>query len=61
MNYSFQQHKTRKYLRMSRSTSEEEIVSVTNRNNLSVEKHLKMLNLNDTDYEYLECIGDINV
>lgn len=61
MNYSFQQPETRKYLWRNRSTSEEEIVSVTNRNNLSVEKHMKLLNLNDTDYEYLEYVGNVEV
>ena len=61
MDYSFQQHETRKYLRRNRITSEEEIVSVTNRNNLSVEKHMELLNMNDTDYEYLEYVGNVEV
>ena len=35
-------------------TGKSEIVTVTNRNNLSIEKHLELLNLNDLDYIYTE-------
>ena len=38
---------------MSRSTSEEEIVSVTNRNNLSVEKHMELFKKLDMIVSYL--------
>lgn len=54
MIYYFQQHETRKYLRRNRETLEEEIVTVSNRNNLSVEKHMELLNLNDDQYKYIE-------
>ena len=48
----------RKYLRENRMTGEREIVPVTNRNTLSVEHQMELLNLNDEEYIYLECIED---
>ena len=48
----------RKYLRVDRMTGESEIVPVTNRNALSVEHHMELLNLNDDEHIYLECIED---
>lgn len=48
----------RKYLRVDRMTGEREIVPVTNRNALSVERHMELLNLNDEEHIYLECIED---
>lgn len=48
----------RKYLRADRVTGEREIVPVTNRNALPVERHMELLNLNDEEYIYLECIED---
>lgn len=57
MNYYFKQHQTRKYLRRNRKTFKEEIVTVSNVNNLSVEKHMELLNLNDNEFEYLEYLG----
>lgn len=48
----------RKYLRADRMTGEREIVPVTNRNALSVERHMELLNLNDEEHIYLECIED---
>ena len=45
---------TRKYKRTNKITEKSEIVTVTNRNNLSIEKHLELLNLNDLDYIYTE-------
>lgn len=48
----------RKYLREDRMTGEKEIVPVTNRNALSVERHMELLNLNDEEHIYLECIED---
>ena len=44
----------RKYKRRNKITVKLEIVTVTNRNNLSIEKHLELLNLNDLDYIYTE-------
>lgn len=48
----------RKYLREDRMTREKEIVPVTNRNALSVERHMELLNLNDEEHICLECIED---
>ena len=48
----------RKYLREDRMTGEREIVPVTNRNALSVERHMELLNLNVEEHIYLECIED---
>mgnify|MGYP001047054556 FL=1 len=48
----------RKYLRINKATGKSEIVPVTNRNALSVEKHMELLNLNDEEHIYLECIED---
>ncbi len=48
----------RKYLREDRMTGEREIVPVTNRNDLSVKRHMELLNLNDDEHIYLECIED---
>ncbi|MCM1096884.1 MAG: hypothetical protein NC427_02340 [Ruminococcus flavefaciens] len=47
----------RKYIRIDRETGRSEIVSVSNRNRLSVERHLELLNLNDEDHCYLEYIS----
>lgn len=48
----------RKYLREDRETGKRAVVSVTNRNALSVEHHMELLNLNDEEHIYLECIED---
>lgn len=48
----------RKYLRVEKETGKSEVVSVTNRNALSVERHMELLNLNDEKYIYLECVED---
>lgn len=61
MNYSFTQHEVRRYLRRNLETLEEEIVSVSNVNKLSVEKHMELLNLNDDKYEYIKYLGDVDV
>lgn len=61
MIYGYKQHEVRKYLRQNRETQEEEIVSVSNRNNLSVESHMELLNLNDKKYEYIQYWGDVEV
>ncbi len=60
MMYYFKQHEVRKYLRRNRKTEEEEIVSVSNLNNLSVEKHMELLNLNDENYEYIAYLGIVD-
>lgn len=48
----------RKYLRVDKETRKSEIVSVSNRNALSVKRHMELLNLNDEGHIYLECIED---
>ena len=48
----------RKYLRVDKVTGESDIVPVTNRNALTVERHMELLNLNDEEHIYLECIED---
>lgn len=48
----------RKYLRINKDTGKSEIVPVTNRNALSVERHIELLNLNDEKHIYLECVAD---
>ncbi len=48
----------RKYLRINKDTGKSEIVPVTNRNALSVERHIELLNLNDEKHIYLECVED---
>lgn len=46
----------RKYLREDKETGERVVVPVTNRNALSVERHMELLNLNDEEHIYLECV-----
>ncbi len=48
----------RKYLRVDKVTGESDIVPVTSRNALTVERHMELLNLNDEEHIYLECIED---
>ena len=48
----------RKYLRVDKETGKSEVVSVTNRNALSAERHMELLNLNDERYTYLDCLED---
>ncbi len=59
MIYYFKQHEVRKYLRRDKSTKKEEVVSVSNVNDLSVEKHMELLNLNDENYEYIAYLGTV--
>lgn len=54
LNYIYIELPTRKYKRTNKITGKSEIVTVTNRNNLSIEKHLELLNQNDLDYIYTE-------
>ena len=54
LNYIYMELPTRKYKRTNKITGKSEIVTVTNRNNLSIEKHLELLNQNDLDYTYTE-------
>ena len=46
----------RQFKRRNSLTGIESIVSVSNRNNFSVEDHISILNLNDPDFEYLELV-----
>lgn len=54
LNYIYTELQTKKYKRTNKITGKSEIVTVTNRNNLSIEKHLELLNQNDLDYIYTE-------
>ena len=54
LNYIYMELPTRKYKRTNKITRKSEIVTVTNRNSLSIEKHLELLNQNDLDYIYIE-------
>lgn len=54
LNYTYTELPTRKYKRTNLITGETEIITVTNRNNLPVSKHLSLLNLNDSAYLYSE-------
>ena len=44
LNYIYTELPTRKYKRTNKITGKSEIVTVTNRNNLPIEKHLELLN-----------------
>jgi len=57
MIYQYKKCDIRKYLRRNRETLEETIVTVSNRNNFTVEKHMELLNLNDDKYEYIKYLG----
>lgn len=57
LNYIYIELPTRKYKRTNKITGKSEIVTVTNRNNLSIEKHLELLNLNDPYNLYSEKIN----
>ena len=48
----------RKYLRVDRETGKSEVVSVSNRNDLPVGRHIELLNLNDEGHIYLDCVED---
>lgn len=52
MEYTYRNVETRKLKRIDRITREESIVTVTNRNGLPHEEHLRLFNLNDENYEY---------
>ena len=52
MNYIYTEIPTRKYKRTNIITGKTEIVTVTNKNNLPIEKHLELLNLNDQNNIY---------
>ena len=54
LNYIYTELPTRKYKQTNKITGKSEIVTVTNRNNLPIEKHLELLNQNDLDYIYTE-------
>lgn len=59
MEYYYKQCEVRKYLRRNRETLEEDIVTVSNRNNLSVKKHMELLSLNDKEYIYILSILEL--
>ncbi len=56
MQYEYKEVEVRRFRRRNRLTGVESTVSVSNRNGFSVEEHLRLMNLNDPDYEYLEVV-----
>lgn len=54
LNYIYTELPTRKYKRTNLQTNKTEIVTVTNKNNLSIQQHLNLLNLNDSNNHYSE-------
>ncbi len=56
MQYDYKEVEVRQFRRRNRLTGIESTVSVSNRNDLSVEEHIRLLNLNDPDFEYMEVI-----
>ncbi len=60
MIYFYKQHEVRKYLIRNKQTMKNELVFVTNSNNLSIEKHMELLNLNDKNNEYIACLGVVD-
>ena len=56
MQYEYKEVEVRRFKRRNRLTGVESTVSVSNRNGFSVEEHLRLMNLNDPDYEYIEVV-----
>lgn len=54
INYIYTELLTHKYQRTNLTTDHTEIVTVTNKNNLPIQEHLRLLNLNDQNYTYKE-------
>jgi len=54
MEYTCTKVETKKLKRIERKTRIESIVTVSNRNELPQEEHLRLLNLNDENCEYIE-------
>ena len=59
MKIIYKETQMRIYLARNRKTGKTSQRRVSNRNNLSVEKHMELLNLNDSEYEYLEYLGEV--
>ncbi|MCR5107407.1 MAG: hypothetical protein K6B28_04515 [Lachnospiraceae bacterium] len=60
MNIIFNETEVRRYLVRDRKTGETSTVRVSNRNNIPVEEHMRILNLNDEEHEYLEFLGTVD-
>ena len=56
MQYEYKEVEVRRFKRRNRLIGVESTVSVSNRNGFSVEEHLRLMNLNDPDYEYIEVV-----
>ncbi|MCR5109104.1 MAG: hypothetical protein K6B28_13195 [Lachnospiraceae bacterium] len=59
MDINYKETEIRKYLVRDRKTGEESIVRVSNRNNLSAEDQMELLNANDEEKEYIFFIGTV--
>lgn len=53
-SYTFQTLQTRKFNQTNLSTDETKIITITNRNKLSIEKQLELLNRCDKEHIYTE-------
>ena len=53
-SYTFQTLQTRKFNQTNLSTDETKIITITNRNKLSIEKQLELLNRYDKEHIYTE-------
>ncbi len=56
MQYDFKEVEVRQFRRRNRLSGLESTVSVSNRNDLSVDEQIHLLNLNDPDFEYIGII-----
>jgi hypothetical protein len=54
LNYTFQTLQTRKFNQTNLITGNTKIITITNRNKLSIEKQLELLNRCDKEHTYTE-------
>ena len=59
MNIYYKETEVRQFLARNRKTGELSKRNVSNRNDLTVEKQMELLNKNDPDYEYIEYQGSV--
>lgn len=52
MKYTYKEVEVRQFKRINRITGNEDYVTVSNRNDLSVEEQLRLMNQNDINYRY---------
>lgn len=54
LNYTYKELPTRKFKRINLTTGKTDIVTITNKNNFTIQQQLKLLNLNSSEYYYSE-------